>query len=332
MRDCKISLKGFYSFLFLYILGVLALIFYLPYTQVEQHLLEGSSLTAVFTQIVFDLSQNYIFLRLVFFFISLVSFYLFAKISKFFLQNEYYYLALFIYLLIPGIFVSFVIPNYAAIPLFLILLFLFSYFYNFFLLEAAALVLLFFTKAPVFIFYFAIALFGYYKKDWRLFSIGAILFIINAIISPYNIGGVPKGYIVELFIGYAIVFTPFYFIATFYALYRLGREKNFSLVWFIASSFAVVSILLSVRQKIDITDFAPFIVIATPLVVLVFKNSVIIRLKRFQKWHLRVCKIVLLFLFIESCLVALSYPIYELSNHQIKIVNSKIYTIKKSLQ
>ena len=330
MRECKVSSRRFYYFLTFYLGVVLALIFYIPFTQVEYHLLQKEQfLTTILAKEVYSFFNNYIILRLVFFSISLLSLYLLKKVAFFYLNKSFAYLSLILYLLTPGVFVSFIIANFATLPLFLTLLFVYSYMNKNILFQLLSLVLLFFTNTPIFIFYFAVSSYAFYKKDWQLFILGAILFIISAITSTYYIGGIPKGYIVELFINYAIIFSPFYFIAILYTIYRLARDKNLSLIWYISTFFLVVSILLSIRQKVKVTEFAPFIVIISPLVVMVFKNSISIRLKQFQKWHLRVCKIVLLILFIEVSLIALSYPIYQLSSHKIKIINSKIYTIKK---
>jgi len=44
-----------------------------------------------------------------------------------------------------------------------------------------------------------------------------------------------------------------------------------------------ISIALSIRQKIVVTDFTPFIVVSAPLVIMVFKKSVSIRLPIFRR-------------------------------------------------
>jgi len=329
MRGCRVSSKSFSLFLFFYIVVSVILILYLPFTQVEYHLLEKEGfLTPLFAKAIYSTTHSYIVMRIAFFSLALASLYLLREIASLYLKKEFVYLSLVIYLLTPGVFVSFIIANSASIALFLTLLFIYSYEKRAIFLELLSLVLLFFTHTPIFILYLAVSFFAFYQKRWYLFGVAFTLFALSFLLSPFSIGGVPKGHIVELFISYAAIFSPFYFIAIVYTIYRLAKDKELSLLWYITSFFLISSILLSLRQRVDVVEFAPFIVIIAPLVVLIFRNSIAIRLQRFQKWHLRVCKIVVLFLLIESTLIALSYPIYQLSNGKIKIVNSKIYTIK----
>ncbi len=328
MRECTPSKRFFYRFLFFYLLVILGLIIYIPFTQPEYHILQKSgSLTALIAQTLFGYTQNYIIVRLFFFFIALSSLYILYEISKEYLKKEYRYLALILYLLTPGVFVSFVIVNFALFPIFFSLLFVYAYLKRNIFMEVLALVLLFFTDTPIFFFYFALSIFSFIKKEWIVFAIGVFLFSLSLVNMRDFISGVPKGHLVELFISYAVLFSPFYFIALLYALYRLAKEKKYFVLWSISASFLIFSLLLSIRQKVHITQFAPFIVIFTPLLVYVFQESISIRLKRFQKWHIKVCQVVVATLLIESGLIALSYPIYQFSDHKIKVINSRIYTI-----
>jgi len=232
-----------------------------------------------------------------------------------------------IYILIPGVFVSTIVINWATIPIFLSLLFVVATIKENKLVQAIALVLLFFTHTALFVFYIAIFLYSYKRKIIWLMILSLILFILSTYFQKYDLGGVPKGHLLQLLGIYAVTLSPFFFIALVYSLYRVGKDKQADILWYISTTAFIVSLLLSIRQKILVIDFTPFIVIATPLSVKVFKNSLAIRLKEFRSKYYLLCKIVIFVLLLETLVVALNYPIYRYFSKKIYFIDTSIYKI-----
>ena len=70
------------------------------------------------------------------------------------------------------------------------------------------------------------------------------------------------------------------------------------------------SLLLSFRQKILIEDFAPFVVIAVPIMVSLFLHSLRVRLPRFQFRHKTFAYIAITVLVFTSLVILFNKPLY----------------------
>jgi hypothetical protein len=251
------------------------------------------------------------------------------KISEFFIKREeFLYLALFIFLITPGFFVSTIIVNYATISIFLALLLVYSFLKENNILTITILVLLFFTKSAHFSIYIAISIYSFLNSRWRLFSLSIILLILSLINANYPINGIPKGHLQTLLGTYAVTFSPFYFLSIIYILYRGWLDKSKNIVWYIAFVAFSISLLLSIRQKVNVTDFTPFLIPITPLVIYSFQKALLIRLPSFRKNYYRLCKIVVIVLLLETFLIAIDYSVYKLINRDLKIIDKSIYKTK----
>jgi len=328
MSNCRISNKFTIIFVIFYFVVALLLLNVTPIVHSEANILfdNSNTITSTISRLIYSINSSIVFVRFLFFLISLLSLYLFSKMAEdYFIYKDYKYLSILIYLLIPGVFLSFVIVNYATIPIFLTLLFIYFCKINKYYLWLIPLVLLFFTNTAVFAFYIATALYAYSKKEWLLFIASFALFLVASVYSSYPIDGIPRGHLLQLFGIYGAALSPLLFIFIIYSLYRVGVKGKKTLLWFISTTLFVVSILLSIRQKIKVTDFAPYIVIAVPIMVLVYKNSISIRLKQFRKMYIKICYLIVTMLLLETSLIALNYPIYQLFNKTIWLIDKNIY-------
>ena len=332
MRLCAPSSKSLNIFISAYIALIAILLFTTPLTQSEANILylQNYNLSSAIAKFFYSLSYKHWFIRVPFFILSIINIKLIKEIAYIYIKDEKYAnLAILIYLITPGVFVSSILINYATVAIFLTLIFIYGYHKSNKLLQIFSLVLLLFTGIANFVFYIAIALYSYKKRDWTIFYISLILLIIAIATQTYPINGVPKGHLSQVLGIYAVTLSPFYFFAVVYAIYRIALDKKESLLWYIVTTFFVVSILLSFRQKIRVTDFTPFVVIASILVVSVYKNSISIRLKIFQKNYKRVCFIIVSVLLLETSLVAFSYPLYMLFGDKFKLIDTSIYKISQ---
>ena len=332
MLKCKIEKRFFYIFLFFYIAASAILMFATPFTQAEANLIFNNNFTLTNLIINFlypQIDNNLI--RLPFFVLSLISLLIFYKIIKsYFKKEEFIYLTLFVYLLTPGLFLSFIIVNYATIPILLTLIFIFAYKKDYKILQIVVLVLLFFTHTAQFAFYIAILLYSFKKREWHLFITSGLMFLLSSVEATYPIDGIPRGHLLELFGIYGAVFSPLLFIAFVYSIYKIGLKGKKDILWYIAATVFSISILLSIRQKIRVTDFTPYIVIATPLIIQVYKDSISIRLKKFRKFYYTICLTIITVLLLETSLIIFHYPIYKFLHIDLWLIDKSIYKIEKN--
>jgi len=103
---------------------------------------------------------------------------------------------------------------------------------------------------------------------------------------------------------YAAIFSPVLFIYLVYALYRRGMKEERTLLWYLGSTALIFSLLFSFRQQMKLEELAPYILVATPILVKAFLSSYRIRLREFRKGYRILLSIGMGFL------VASTIPIY----------------------
>jgi 4-amino-4-deoxy-L-arabinose transferase-like glycosyltransferase len=214
-------------------------------------------------------------------FLSVVIFYNIAKL-KLKTKREIIYTT-YIFMLIPGMIISSVIVNKSVYLIFLSLLFIYSYekFRNF---SYILLILYVFVDKSLISLYLALIFYSIYKKDTKLLIFSLILLAFNANYFEYKIHGRPKGYFLDLFGTYFLIFSPFVFVYFLYALYKNIFYKK-DLIYFISATAFFVSLILSFRQKIKIDDYAPYTLGFVVNMVNVFLKSYKVRLPRFRTFY-----------------------------------------------
>jgi len=332
MHNCFINEKVYRTIILVYIATAFWLSYFTPLTPSEANIFYSHEnyITNLIVKFASSFTDNKFIIRVPFLILSILSLILYSQIVKRYFDSEQYrYLSIVLFILTPGVLVSFIIVNYATVAIFLILLFIYAEQRKNIILEIIALVLLLGTNTAQFAVYIGVLFYAYRKKDWLLFIVSFLLLIFSVILAKYPIDGIPKGHLLQLFGIYGTVLSPFYFIFLLYALYRVGVKGKRDILWHIALSALFLSIILSIRQKIIVTDFTPYLVIAAPLAVEVYKNSVSIRLKLFKRNYIRLCKIIFTVLLLETLLIVFNYPIYIISDKKLQIVNKNIYKIEK---
>jgi len=334
MNFCKIDKWSFTLFIFLYLFVCGYLLVFTPLMTSEANLIYSPdfTLSKYLANFALKLFHTNYGVRLPFFIISLLSTLLIYRYSKSILNKSSVYLALFLYLVTPGVFVSTIIISWATIPIFLSILLVVAIKEKIVMLQILSLVLLFFTHTAVFVLYLAIVIYGYKKHNVLLFVFSLFLFIISTYLNKYSFGGIPRGHLLQLFGIYAVIFSPFYFMSLIYAIYRIGKDRVGDVLWYIVAISFVVSLILAIRQKILVTDFTPFIVFASPLIVLVFQNSLSVRLPIFRTKYYFICKLVVVVLLLETLLVAFNYPIYRYMGKKLYIIDTSIYIVAQKAQ
>jgi hypothetical protein len=215
-----------------------------------------------------------------------------------------------IFVLLPGIVSSALIVDSAGLLIFGLLLFV----YLFSRVSFAVLSLYLFTLSLIeggFVYLFiGLFFYGMVEKKYTLALSNILFVILSVMLYGFDVHGSPKGYFLDSIGIYSAIFTPIVFVYVFYVLYRRGLTKEIDVVWFLASTAMVISLVLSFRQKIDVQHFAPYLVLALPLAAQTFANSYRVRLPQFRKKYKAIFAAALLFLLINSGVVFFNKYLY----------------------
>ena len=219
--------------------------------------------------------------------IPFILFYMGSAILLYLLTDDYFkcerdrLISISIFMLLPGVNSAALLVNESIIVIFGTLLYL--YLYKLKEKEYYALLLLFlFIDNSFAILFLALFFYSLRKKDDTLMVVSLSLFGLSMTLYGFDMHGVPRGYLLDTFAIYATIFSPVLFLYFFYSLYRIGIKWEKDLYWYIAMTALGLSLVFSLRQKIAIDDFAPFVVIAIPLMVRLSIHSLRVRLKEFR--------------------------------------------------
>ena len=336
MKECNFTKLFDGVFTLFYLVFLLILLVFTPFSQTEANILfsQHETIESFLVKNIYNYFQTYWSIRLPFFILSLFSLYFYRDILKsYFKENDKYYtLSYLIFILVPGVTLTFVIVNYATIPILLTLIIVYASKNENNIVLILAMVLLLFTHSAQFVVYLGVAFYGYSNRNWRLTIVSVGFVLMASLLSTYDIDGIPKGHLIQLVGIYATIFSPILFLVFVYSIYRIAIKGKKEILWYIVVSAFTVSILLSIRQAIKITDFTPFIVISIPLIVTVFRDSLTIRLKEFRKIYYIICNIVLLVLLLETSVIFLHYPLYKLTPFKELLLDTSMYEIPQRVQ
>jgi len=254
--------------------------------------------------------ESNISIRLPFIIIYLISSILLYKLSKKYITHKRdQIISLAIFMALPGVLSASLLINTSILVIFSILLYLFIYNET----KRHCYILLFFfliLDNSFAILFISLFFYSLKTKDNKLLVISLLLFGISMQLYGFNSGGKPKGYFIDTFAVYASVFSPLIFLYFIYSLYRVAVKRHIDLLWYIATTTLSFSILLSFRQSIDIEEFAPFVVIAIPLMVKTFLNSYRVRLPQFRYKHKIVINLAVGILLLNSIILLYNKPLY----------------------
>ena len=311
----------FYAFCFLYATALIYLAITLPIGTHEAVVFyTNEGILKNFTHFAEGWFRNGLDFRLPFVFFGLLNIPLFFYMSKqYFDKIEDSFLATTIFALLPGIITSAILVNIAVLVITLVMAFLILYAKKLIWLQAGVAILLLYVHDASIIFFISIAIFSAFKRDRVLFVIAASLIAISFLyFNNPTVGGHPSGKFLELFALYAALFSPLVFIYFFYALYRIWLREKKDILWYISFSAFSLSILLSLRQQVIMTDFAPYVIVAVVLMVLTYQRTVKVRLPQFQKNYALGFRIVIGSLLFSTLIIVFHKPLFLLYTDKTK--------------
>lgn len=214
-----------------------------------------------------------------------------------------------IYLLLPGVNSAAIMVDGAGLVLLLLLVFL--YVYKHWKYYAYALLPLYvFVDASFAFLYLAFVFYAMEKRKTPLLMVSIALFGLSMYLFGIDIGGHPKNNFLATLGIYAAIFSPIVFIYLVYALYRWGLKEERTLLWYLAATAFVFSLLLSFRQQMKLEELAPYILVATPLMVKTFLSSYRVRLRQFRRKHRIVLSLGLSVLILSTLLIFFNKSLY----------------------
>ena len=274
--------------------------------------------------------QNDLAVRGVMIFFHIASVVLMYKVSKFYIKLEFdRIIAVLLFVLLPGTIASALIINNAGICITLALLCIYLFHIKKKILFSLFFCLAFFIDGDFLIFYAGFFIFALYKRKPPLAWLSAILFLLTLYFFGFETNGRPSGHFIDTFGIFAAVFSPFVFIFFVYTIYRIWVKEKKDLLWFIAICSFCFCMIVSVRQRLELEQFLPFCVIATPLMVRVFFNSYRVRLPKFRKGHKICTGLVMLFLVFNWSAIIFNQIFYLFLNDPTKHLTYKFDVAKE---
>ena len=274
--------------------------------------------------------QNDLAVRGVMIFFHIASVVLMYKVSKFYIKLEFdRIVAVLLFVLLPGTLASALIINNAGICITLALLCIYLFHIKKKILFSLFFCLAFFIDGDFLIFYAGFFIFALYKRKPPLAWLSAILFLLTLYFFGFETNGRPSGHFIDTFGIFAAVFSPFVFIFFVYTIYRIWVKEKKDLLWFIAICSFCFCMIVSVRQRLELEQFLPFCVIATPLMVRVFFNSYRVRLPKFRKGHKICTGLVMLFLVFNWSAIIFNQIFYLFLNDPTKHLTYKFDVAKE---
>ncbi|VAY88244.1 Arginine/ornithine antiporter ArcD [hydrothermal vent metagenome] len=283
--------------------------------------------------------QNGIALRLPF-----ILFYISSVILLYILTKDYFvkqsdrFGSILVFMLLPGVNSAALLVSEAMIVILLTLVYLYL-FQKTKTINYWFLFISLFVDNSFAIMYLALFFYSLKKRDNTLLVISLLLFGISMQIYGFDSGGHPEGYFIDTFAVYSSIMSPIVFLLFIYTLYRKSSKNKGAkdLFWYISFTAFVFSLLLSLRQKIYISDFAPYIIIATPLMIKSFMHSYRVRLPQFRQKHYLIATFASFTLILNFLVFIINKPLYLILPDPNKhfannyhVVKELAYNLKKN--
>lgn len=264
--------------------------------------------------------------RWVFYLFGLLNIALYYYLSSFYFKNiAERYISTMIFMFLPGVITSITLVNISVIVITLVLFFLIAYKQGWLAFELIAMTVLLFVHDSAVIFFISIALYGYFVKEKRVFSAALVFSILALWIGELEIGGRPRGHFLEIFGLYAALFSPFVFVYFCYSLYRVYYKKKHDIIWYIATVGLLFSSILSIRQRVSITEFAPYILLGVIFIYKVYSESLKVRLKIYQTKYKRIFMTVFVTLILGSMTIIFHQALFIFFDDRSKHFAYSIY-------
>ncbi len=271
-------------------------------------------------------NADFINIRIPFLFVHLINLYLFYRLSLLILRDELtVIISVLIFLFLPGIVSSAVLASSTGIILALYQLFLLLWLSKKEMVAMVMLPLFLLIDRSSVVIFFALFAYSLYKRE-RGFALWTFVLFVTALsLYGFNVQGKPKNYFGDTIGLYAAIFSPFLFLYFFYSLYRILIKGEKNIIWFVSFTVLVISLIFSIRQKVPIQDFAPYVVVAVPLMVKIFFQTYRVRLPIFRRRYQYLAALVASVLIVNTALLLFHKPLFLLMKDPTKHFAANFY-------
>ncbi len=270
--------------------------------------------------------SDFLNIRVPFLAIHLLNLYLFYLLNTILLNDRTSLVISFlIYLFLPGIVSSAVLASSTGTILALYQLFLILWLKERRIAACLLLPLFLLVDKSSVVLYFALVVYALVRKEKWMLGWVLLLFAVALWKYGFSVQGKPKNYFADTIGLYAAIFSPFLFLYFFYAMYRILLKGEKNIIWYVSFTVLVVSLLFSIRQKIPIQDFAPYVVVAVPLMVRLFFQTYRVRLPQFRRRYLYLAGVVLGVLALNTMVLLFHKPFFLLMKNPERHFASPFY-------
>lgn len=144
------------------------------------------------------------------------------------------------------------------------------------------LALLTFVDTSFALLFLSLMFYAISKKDTKLLIISLLFFGLNMYLFGLDIGGRPKSYFLDANGHLMLIFSPLLYLYLLYTLYRYFNARTKPLIWYITFCALLFIWLLSLRQRVQIELFAPFLLLGIPLMASLYLSGLRVRLPQFR--------------------------------------------------
>lgn len=249
--------------------------------------------------------QNDLALRLPFFLTHLGSVCLMFGICNHYLKKPTdSLLCVVIFVLLPGVNIISLLVSKSVFVLFFALLLCYLHIKRYNIVFFPLCIAVSFLDYSFSIIFLALLLYAFRHKHNKTFAFSLVVFALNMYFFTPPIHGVPKGHFLDTIGLMALLYSPILFVYYVYTLYHQIHKKEHTLILYIGATSILFTLLLSLRQEIDLHTFLPMSVAGLPVMIKVFMHDMRIRLKDFRHAYVRRFYILLLPLLFEFTLLA----------------------------
>ena len=214
------------------------------------------------------------------------------------------------FILLPGVVSSAIVVSHAGFIIFGLLL----YFYldRKCSLVCMNLLLLFyaFVDAGFVYLFLGLVIYNLFHKNFKQMLFNMFLYGVSVVLYGFDIHGLPRGHFLDTIGIYSAILTPVIFVYIVYVLYRRYLADKREKLWYIATTALLTSLILSFRQRVEIVQFAPYLIIALPLAAQTFASSYRVRLKEHRNGYRTIFIVAFVLLILNTLVVFFNKELY----------------------
>jgi hypothetical protein len=283
----------------------------ITYHEAEILYKQHSALHYIISTSIALLGQNDFALRLPMMLMHLLSALFVFAVSKPYLKHDRDRLWLvLIFVLLPGVNSAALLVDSAGLVLLLLLAYLYLW-QRIPKSESLVLAAFLFIDGSFAFLYLGRLLYALAENKRRDLILNLVFFGASIFFFGFDTSGAPSGHFLDTLGIYAAVLSPIVFVYLVYVLYRRMITKRRDLIWYLATTALLYSLVFSFRQRIEVEMFAPYLILSLPLGAQTFFHSYRVRLRVFRNRYRLLFTVSFVLLVVNALLVFFNQQLYR---------------------